>query len=151
MKISCKDSWSRFLANPDYYISDNNARPPANICIIGGPVSGKTTISKILSLKYNLAYISIECLLKELIELPDDQKTELQNAILEKLKSGESISNEHYVHLISLNISKALETHCGWILDGFPASVDQCQKLLEANIVPSKAYIITGGIGFILI
>ena len=91
-----------------------------NIIFIAPPAAGKGTQSILLREKYNLAHISTGDLLRE-ASLEDSERGQY---ILNCLKEGNLVSDDITIELLTERLSKD-DCKNGYILDGFPRTVDQ--------------------------
>ena len=103
-----------------------------NIIFIAPPGAGKGTQSKLVSTKYNIPHISTGDLLREEIE----SGSVLGNAIKDCMNKGNLVSNDIIVDLLRNRLNK-VDCNNGYILDGYPRSVEQAKiyndLLLELN------------------
>ncbi|KAJ3312582.1 adenylate kinase [Boothiomyces sp. JEL0838] len=147
------ESQTKFINYPDKYISVKLELPAFNACVIGSPLSGKTTISKCLCEMYNLAYISAD----EFIENIDKVKLQdlspklklIASKVISQIRIGEVVSEDVRADIIKLLIEEndGLKTKAkkGWIIDGFPANANQLNAMLSAEITPTYLYCINSG------
>lgn len=98
--------------------------------IMGPPGSGKGTVSKRITERYGLTHLSSGDILREEMEL----KTSPGVAAQEFIKSGKLVPDETMVQLI-LSKLMSLPENTSWLLDGFPRTVVQAEKLLEKQQV----------------
>jgi len=96
-----------------------------NIVFFGMPTAGKGTQAKLLSKEYNIPHISIGDILREEMS----NKTAIGLQIDEIMKSGGLVSDD-IVNNIIMNKLNKLD---GWILDGYPRSLNQA-KLFKSYI-----------------
>ncbi len=103
-----------------------------NIIFIAPPGAGKGTQSKLVSTKYNIPHISTGDLLREEIE----SGSVLGNTIKDCMNKGNLVSNDIIVDLLRNRLNK-VDCNNGYILDGYPRSVEQAKiyndLLLELN------------------
>lgn len=92
--------------------------------LLGPPGSGKGTQAKNLSRYFNLPHISTGDLLREQIH----KKTELGKAVDIYMEKGQLVPDEIILHMLFERIS-ALDCKKGYILDGFPRTLAQAEKL----------------------
>lgn len=97
-----------------------------NIILIAPPAAGKGTQSKLLSSKYQIPHISTGDLLRNASQKND----ELGNLIRCVMENGALVSDEIVIKLLKDTIS---DEKCknGYILDGFPRTVNQAEKYIE--------------------
>ena len=95
--------------------------------IFGPPGVGKGTQSKLLSEKYNLKHISTGELLRKEIGKGSEAGKMLQSII----GKGELISDEAIFEILKNEIENTDSSYKGFILDGFPRTVNQAIALEE--------------------
>ncbi|MBI9072805.1 MAG: adenylate kinase [Melioribacteraceae bacterium] len=95
------------------------------LIIFGAPGAGKGTQSKILCERFNLVHLSTGDLLRKEVKT----KSELGYVIKKILDAGELVPNNIVGELLNIAI-KSVKNKDGYILDGFPRTVDQA-KMLE--------------------
>jgi adenylate kinase len=93
------------------------------IVLLGSPGAGKGTQCKRIAAKYGLIHMSSGDILRQ--ERVDG--TELGKKAQSYMDSGELVPDEIIVRMMAGAINKAVET--GFVLDGFPRTVNQAQKL----------------------
>ncbi|KAJ3282849.1 adenylate kinase [Borealophlyctis nickersoniae] len=151
--LSSENYLAKFLANPDKYL----CRPPhlsnLRICVLGGPFSGKTTQCKLLARIYRLKYVSVDEILQEWDEAPDQnelmKRIPLYGKLVRKTRSGKPIPPDMQVNIINMAIEESLKPEYkyeGWVLDGFPRTNEQVQALIGAEIVPQYVVVLQNDI-----
>lgn len=106
------------------------------IVILGAPGAGKGTQAKLISQLYNIPSISTGDLLRS---VASNQSDDVAKHVAKTIAAGMLVSND----LIITVIQKRLESpdcHNGFILDGFPRSLEQAR--LMDQIFDSKTVII---------
>jgi adenylate kinase len=96
------------------------------IVIIGPPGAGKGTQARLLSEKYGYPQISTGDILREMAQAD----TALGKEIKATLASGKLVSDEILAEVIQKRTSRA-DCENGYILDGFPRTVNQAHQLEE--------------------
>lgn len=112
-------------------------RPP-RIIILGPPGSGRSSQAKKIAKRYGIVHVSAMELLNEEI----NRKTERGNQIAESISKGELVSG---LITISLVENRLKQSDCyvnGWVMDGFPKTIEQVSLLRQMNIVPTKVVIL---------
>lgn len=97
-----------------------------NIILIAAPAAGKGTLSSLLVEKYNYAHISTGDLLRD----ASREESELGRKISNMLKNGELVTDEIVFELLRNRLNKE-DTLNGYILDGFPRTMEQAIKYDE--------------------
>jgi adenylate kinase len=93
-----------------------------NIIFIAPPAAGKGTQSKLVSVEYNIPHISTGDLLRDEIKSGSPLGMHLQ----EEIDKGNLVGNEVMVTLLRNRLSQ-VDCNNGYILDGFPRSLEQAQ------------------------
>jgi adenylate kinase len=96
------------------------------LVLIGAPAAGKGTQARKLIEKYHLAYISTGDMLREEVA----KGTELGLKVKNIMASGSLVSDDLIIAIVKERI-KADDCKNGFILDGFPRTVVQAEKLDE--------------------
>ncbi|MEK6906890.1 MAG: adenylate kinase [Nanoarchaeota archaeon] len=94
--------------------------------ILGPPGSGKGTAASRIAPKRNIVHISTGDLLRENIR----KQTPIGIKTKEFLENGDFVPDNLIINLIE-NRLKERDTEKGFILDGFPRTINQAKKLLE--------------------
>lgn len=97
-----------------------------NIIFIAPPAAGKGTQSDLLVKKYGYAHISTGDLLRNEVS----EGTELGKELDSILKTGALVSDEIVTALLKKRLSSD-DVQKGFILDGYPRTVDQAKTLTE--------------------
>lgn len=92
--------------------------------IIGPPGAGKGTQARLLSEKYGYPQISTGDILREMAQA----ETSLGSEIRKTLASGKLVSDEILAEVIQARTSRS-DCINGYILDGFPRTVNQAHQL----------------------
>merc|ERR1719163_856359 len=100
------------------------APPTKNILLIGPPGSGKGTQAPIIKEKYSLCHLATGDLLRAAVAAG----TEMGKAAKAVMDQGGLVSDEIVIGIIKDGV-KAPECEKGFILDGFPRTVVQAEKL----------------------
>ncbi|MBS1786319.1 MAG: adenylate kinase [Acidobacteria bacterium] len=99
---------------------------PRVIVIIGPPGAGKGTQARLLSEKYGYPQISTGDILREMAQAD----TALGQEIKSTLASGKLVSDEILAEVIQARTSRP-DCKDGYILDGFPRTINQARQLEE--------------------
>lgn len=106
------------------------------LVLIGAPAAGKGTQARRLVEYYKLAYISTGDMLRQEV----DKRTELGIQIKEIMASGGLVSDELIIEIVKERIKKE-DCKNGFILDGFPRTQVQAEKLDELVHLDKAIYI----------
>jgi adenylate kinase len=98
------------------------------IVIIGPPGAGKTTQANFISKEMNVPVVSTGELLRQEIA----NETDIGKQVREKLRKSELVSDDIVVALLQKETAKE-EFKNGFVIDGFPRTLDQAKKLDEMN------------------
>jgi adenylate kinase len=93
-----------------------------HVILLGCPGAGKGTQSKLLSGRYDLAHIATGDLFRAQIAA----KTPLGQKVESYLKAGTLVPDQIVVEMVA---GKLDESASGWLLDGFPRTLEQAQAL----------------------
>ena len=126
--LASRDAYLRFLVNPYKYLSLWCPVPPkptrSKIVILGPPVSGKSTQSKLISEELNIPLLDVEKELQRHIS----EGNEIGKFCKEAIASGGIVPVEAYIYVLTEFSNKiyALKDvpyyaqSGGWVIDGFP-------------------------------
>ena len=106
------------------------------LVLIGAPAAGKGTQAGRLTKQYSIAHISTGDMLREEVA----KETELGMKAKEIMNAGGLISDEIMVAMVEERIKKD-DCKNGFILDGFPRTVVQAEKLGELVSLDNVVYI----------
>ena len=111
----------------------NGPRRPARVILLGPPGSGRSHQAQALSERFGLVYVCTRRLLKNEISSGTKAGKEIQKSIDEGKLVPDSI-------LTPLIDQRLRQTDCrinGWVLDGYPQTVEQINHMKELKIKPS--------------
>ena len=118
--------------------SESSPRRPPNIVILGPPGSGRTTQARLVADQYGLVCVSV----RDLIVEQSKKSPELGQIIKRAVISGQMLPDHLLNNLVSERISKPDCQVNGWVLEGYPMSVSQCNQLSALNIKPTATILL---------
>ena len=98
-----------------------------HIVILGAPGAGKGTQSKLISEKYIIPAISTGDLLRSAASRPNDP---VSAEIADTISKGMLVSNDLIIKVLQNRLNKP-DCSDGFILDGFPRSLEQAKLMSE--------------------
>jgi adenylate kinase len=107
------------------------------IVIIGAPGAGKGTQSRLLSEKYGYPQISTGDILREMARAD----TQLGRKVKETMAAGRLVSDEILAEVIRTRTSQP-DCNNGYILDGYPRTLDQAHLLEDLALKQGKKQIL---------
>lgn len=96
-----------------------------HIVILGAPGAGKGTQSQLISEKYMIPAISTGDLLRQVAANPDDS---VSIKISNTISQGMLVDNQLIVEVLQRRLNRT-DCHNGFILDGFPRSLEQAKLM----------------------
>lgn len=97
-----------------------------NAILLGPPGSGKGTQAKLLKDRYSLCHLSTGDMLRAEVK----SGSALGNEIKKVIASGKLVNDNVVLQMIDRDLNKP-ECQLGFLLDGFPRTINQAQKLDE--------------------
>lgn len=94
------------------------------LILLGPPGAGKGTQAKLLAKKFNLAHISTGDILREEVQA----HSKLGEKVKRYVESGELVPDDIVIEVVINRLSKA-DAQSGFILDGFPRTLNQAEQL----------------------
>jgi adenylate kinase len=95
-----------------------------NLILLGAPGAGKGTQAKLIVSKYNIPQISTGDMLREAVA----NETELGMKAKEYMDKGELVPDEVVIGIVKERLSQP-DCERGFILDGFPRTLNQAEAL----------------------
>ncbi|KAI8841516.1 hypothetical protein BJ741DRAFT_529480 [Chytriomyces cf. hyalinus JEL632] len=159
--LSDEHSYNQFVGNPDKYLEIPPTLMGVNLCVLGGPFTGKTAQSKMLAQIYNLKYISADEMLSEWDSDPNQRELKKSNKryaeIVERCRTGQSVAPETMIELILIALRNKTpdlggnssgsrgKKSTGWIIDGFPRTIDEARAMVSAGLSPDYVVLLSNG------
>lgn len=108
-----------------------------NIILMGAPGAGKGTHAKDLSELYGVPHISTGDILREEVK----KQSELGKLAKSYMDSGKLVPDDVIIEMVAKRLS---EDDCkkGYILDGFPRTIEQAKKLDEISKLDAVIYLV---------
>lgn len=106
------------------------------IVLLGAPGSGKGTLAKKLVGEFNIPTISIGDLFRNIVQ----EGTEFGKKIQQIMNEGKLVSNDIVIELLKNRLSQQ-DAQNGFILDGYPRSIEQAELLDEMLTVDTVLYL----------
>ncbi|KAJ1563072.1 hypothetical protein HK405_002891 [Cladochytrium tenue] len=143
--LSSEQNAQRFENYPDRYLARPPSVPSLKICVLGGPFTGKSMQSKLVAKIYGLELLSLDDVLREWDNHPDQgalmEKFPIYKSIVDQCMTGASVSSEDMVEVLFARFGN-LSTIQGWILDGFPRTVDDAKAMVAKELIPHYTVVI---------
>ena len=99
---------------------------PLTVVFLGAPGAGKGTQARVLSGKYGIPHVSTGDILREAIKL----RTPLGLEAQKKMDAGELVTDETVCLIVEERLRRS-DCSQGFILDGFPRTISQAERLSE--------------------
>ncbi|KAJ3138794.1 adenylate kinase [Physocladia obscura] len=157
--LSDEDSVIKFIANPNKFLENAPCLSGIRVCVLGGPFTGKTAQAKMLAKIYNLKYISVDDILEEWDQDPNQKELKTRNPmykeIVKRCRSGQSIAPETMIELVKMALQDSYvpainknskKTTSGWVIDGFPRTLDEARAMVVSEIIPEFVIFLTNDI-----
>lgn len=109
-----------------------------NFVLIGAPLSGKGTISKMLSKYFQIPHISMGDLLRN----ESNNNSEFSSSIINSMKEGKLINDDLVKRILQNRLSKK-DCAKGYVLDGFPRNIKQALMLETFAKIDKVIYVIS--------
>src|SRR3989344_8000384 len=121
--------WQVFIFLPHLKIktilNSSSFLPFMKIILLGPPGSGKGTVADRLEKEFHLKHISTGALLREEVA----KGTTIGKDIQKIIEKGELVPDELSIQIMRLEIGNKKD----YLLDGFPRTVNQAQKIDDLN------------------
>lgn len=97
------------------------------LILLGPPGAGKGTQAQLLAQEFNIPHISTGEMLRDQMH----ENSDLGNKVETYVKGGELVPDDIVIEVVINRLSKA-DAQAGFILDGFPRTINQANKLNTA-------------------
>ncbi|XP_043962483.1 adenylate kinase 9 isoform X2 [Gambusia affinis] len=131
-----KENRSKFTLNPLKYLRQPKPTTPLpiKIAVTGPPKAGKTTVAKMFAEKYGLARLSIGAAMR--LVLNYKAHTNLASEMKKYLTEGLVVPDELAIQCLEVALLSSVCSIRGYVLDGFPMTIQQAELMESQNIVP---------------
>jgi adenylate kinase len=106
--------------------SEKDNHPP-QIIIMGGPASGKGTQCERIAAEYGVVHLSTGDMLREAVRR--DSETGVGAIARQYMDAGELVPDEIMIQIVTERLSQSDCQERGWLLDGFPRTPAQAERL----------------------
>ena len=108
------------------------------IVLLGPPGAGKGTFAKYFSKKYCIPHISTGDIFRNEIR----KGTELGRKAKKYIEKGLLVPDEIVIEIVRKRLNEQ-DTSIGFILDGFPRTINQAKALDEFAVIDAAVYILS--------
>jgi adenylate kinase len=105
------------------------ATMPMRIIMLGGPGSGKSTYSKFLTKEYQIPHVYTGDMMRDLAK----QDTPTGRKVRSALEKGDYVDTKIVLDTLQARLQRK-DTERGYVLDGFPRSMEQVKEMEKRNI-----------------
>jgi adenylate kinase family enzyme/YHS domain-containing protein len=103
-------------------------------CIVGNPKAGKSSLALSLAKSLDAVHLTVSKILQSILD--GNESTSLYEQIRIGLSSGQPLADQVVVDATIVMTSRLISNGKGWILDGFPMTMNQAALLDKANFQP---------------
>eukprot|EP00918_Siedleckia_nematoides_P070016 GHVU01152603.1.p1 GENE.GHVU01152603.1~~GHVU01152603.1.p1 ORF type:complete len:303 (+),score=56.65 GHVU01152603.1:3292-4200(+) len=109
--------------------------------VLGPPLAGKTELARQLASRVGAVYVTMEGVLEELTaRAACSEESELSAEIRNALTRRNAVADTTLVKALVQRLNRVDSVKGGWILDGFPQTVEQAQLMTASGIVPNVVF-----------
>ncbi|XP_028252479.1 adenylate kinase 9 isoform X2 [Parambassis ranga] len=134
--FASKENRNTFMLNPLKYLQQ--PKPfmplPVKFAVTGPPKSGKTTVAQLLAKKYGLVRLSINGILRMVLDTQGH--TDLAIQIKNSLSLGHMVPDELAIQCLEVAVMSSACSTRGYVLDGFPITLKQAKLMDSLSIIP---------------
>jgi len=117
---------------------EKNPNKCYGVLIAGPPGAGKGTQCALVIKRLGYTHISTGDLLREEVK----NKTEIGKLAEGLMASGKLVPDDVVIKLVKNKLGEESVSEGGWLLDGFPRTVEQAKAMRENNILPDKMIVL---------
>ena len=111
------------------YINEDIPGIQMRIIMLGGPRSGKSTYSKFLTKEFQIPHVYTGDMMRSLAQ----QDTEIGRKVKSALDKGDYVDTQIVLDTLEARLQRK-DTMRGYVLDGFPRSMQQVKEMDKRNI-----------------
>uniref|UniRef100_A0A3B3DAK3 Uncharacterized protein n=1 Tax=Oryzias melastigma TaxID=30732 RepID=A0A3B3DAK3_ORYME len=150
--LSSQEAHQKFLTNPREYLHPPMPRAPCRVSITGAPLTGKSTLCRLVAQHYGAVVLDVEELLQPVLAEAEEERLlkikvvttrfaiekiqESNEDILGKLQIFCAIFSHFFIKVILVHYVEEEKVWTGWVLDNFPRRLSDVEVLQKSEILP---------------